>query len=156
MDELKIIGNVLEGTVEICCIMGTGIIKDIILDFWCFSFEFSGRGVCHVGPTTAVVAPPPSTIVVGPSDKGRSRSVDFFPLSLVPIIFGNVAQRENENKNKSDHDGIPPLVCYAPIVPHPVELDDDYGHVGRNGDDGCTDGLCLDFEFHSEGPLFGE
>ncbi len=149
MDELKIIGNVLEGTVKIYRIMGTGIIEDNILDFWCYSFGFPGCGVHRV---IAVVAPSPLTIFVGTSGGGRSRSIGFFSLSLVPILFGNVAQRENKN-NKSDHDGIPPLVCRAPILPHPVELDDGYGHVGRDGDDGCADNLCLDFEFHSEGPF---
>jgi hypothetical protein len=42
MDELKIIGNILEGTVKICRIMETGIIKDIILDFWYFPLNFPG------------------------------------------------------------------------------------------------------------------
>jgi hypothetical protein len=151
MDELKIIGNVFEGMVKICRIMGTGNIEDIIVDFWCFSFESPGRGVQRIDPTIAVVAPSPLTIVVG-TGGGRSRSVGFFPLLLVPILFRNVSQRENKN-NKSDHDGIPPLVCSTPIVPRPVELDDDYGHVGCDGDNGCAEGLCLDFEFHPEGPF---
>ncbi len=70
----------------------------------------------------------------------------------MPILFGNVAQRENKNK-KSDRDGILPLVCCTPIVLHPIELDDLYGHKGRGGDDGCAEGLCLDFKFHVEGPI---
>jgi hypothetical protein len=78
VDELKIIGNVLEGTGKFCRIMGTRIIKDIILDFWCFSFESPGLGVPCVDPMIAVVVPSPSTNVVGTSSRGRSRSIVFF------------------------------------------------------------------------------
>ncbi len=53
----------------------------------------------------------------------------------------------------SDRDGIPPLVCRTPIMPYPVELDDDYGHVGRDSDNGFAEGLYLDVKFHSEGPF---
>ncbi len=155
MDELKIIGNVLEGMVKICRIMGTSIIEDIILDFWCFSLKFPRCGVCCIDPTIAVVVPPPSLIVVGTSGGGGAGALAFLLLSLVPILFGNVAQRENKN-NKSDRDGIPSLVCHAPIMPHPVELDDNYGHVGRNGDDGCAEGLSVLISNFIWKGLFGE
>ncbi len=82
MDELIIIGNVLEELVKICHVMETGIIEDIILDFWCFSFEFLWCGVHHVDPTIVVVAPSPLMIVVGPSGRGRSRIVGFFVVAI--------------------------------------------------------------------------
>jgi hypothetical protein len=78
VNELKIIGNVLKEMGKICRIVETGIIENIILDFWCFSFKFPGRGVCCIDPLIAVVVPSPLMIVVGTSGGGRSRSVGFF------------------------------------------------------------------------------